>query len=52
MYVSYLAPLGPLVSKLLSLAVLAIFTWVNYRGVKLGAVVQNSFTLAKATASD
>src|SRR5581483_4803213 len=26
---------------------LALFTWVNYRGGKLGAVVQNSFTMAK-----
>lgn len=47
LYVSYLIPLGPLSSKLLSLAVLLLFTWVNYRGVKLGAMVQNSFTAAK-----
>jgi basic amino acid/polyamine antiporter, APA family len=47
LYVSYLAPLGPLASKLLSLAVLAVFTWANYRGAKLGAIIQNSFTLAK-----
>jgi APA family basic amino acid/polyamine antiporter len=46
-YASYLVPFGPLVSKLLSLAVLSVFAWVNYRGVKLGAIVQNSFTLAK-----
>ncbi len=46
-YVSYLTPLAPLTSKLLSLALLAVFTWVNYRGVKLGAAIQNSFTLAK-----
>jgi APA family basic amino acid/polyamine antiporter len=46
-YVSYLTPLSPIVSKLLSLAVLAVFTWVNYRGVKWGALIQNSFTLAK-----
>lgn len=46
-YVGYLTPLTSLTSKLLSLAALAIFTWVNYRGVKLGAIVQNSFTLAK-----
>jgi APA family basic amino acid/polyamine antiporter len=45
-YAGYFAPLGSL-SKLVSLAVLAIFTWVNYRGVKLGAMVQNSFTLTK-----
>jgi basic amino acid/polyamine antiporter, APA family len=46
-YASYLVPFGPLVSKLLSLAVLAVFAWVNYHGVRLGAVVQNSFTVAK-----
>ncbi len=46
-YVGYFAPMGHLVSKLLSLAALAIFTWVNYRGVKFGAIVQNSFTVAK-----
>lgn len=46
-YVSYLVPLGPLGSKLLSLGALAIFTWVNYRGVRLGALIQNSFTLTK-----
>ena len=46
-YVSYFTPLPALVSKLLSLALLGLFTWVNYRGVKLGALVQNSFTVAK-----
>lgn len=49
LYVSYLVAVGPLASKLLSLAVLAVFTWVNYRGMKLGAIIQNSFTLAKVT---
>jgi basic amino acid/polyamine antiporter, APA family len=47
LYASYLVPMSPVVSKLLSLAVLAVFTLVNYRGAKLGAVIQNSFTLAK-----
>ncbi len=46
-YVGYFVPLGLLASKLLSLSVLALFTWVNYRGVKLGAMVQNSLTVAK-----
>jgi len=46
MYTGYFVPLGSF-SKLLSLAVLALFTWVNYRGVKFGAIVQNSFTLVK-----
>jgi len=47
LYASYLVPMSPLASKLLSLAVLAVFTWVNYRGAKLGAIIQNGFTLAK-----
>src|SRR5689334_8663595 len=47
MYVGYFTPLGSVVSKFLSLAVLALFTWVNYRGVKVGVMVQNSFTLTK-----
>lgn len=46
-YVSYWVPLAPPVAKTLSLAVLALFTSVNYFGVRLGALVQNSFTLAK-----
>ena len=46
-YFSYLVPLTPVESKLVSLTVLAIFTWVNYRGAKLGAMFMNSFSLAK-----
>lgn len=46
-YVGYFTPLGPLASKILSLAVLAAFTAANYRGVRLGAAIQKSFTLAK-----
>jgi len=46
-YVSYFTPLSPLASKILSLSLLAAFTWVNYRGVRLGAAIQKSFTLAK-----
>ena len=46
-YVSYFVPLGATGSKLLSLAVLALFMAVNYRGVRPGAILQNSFTLAK-----
>lgn len=46
-YFSYFVPLNPIASKLLSLAVLSFFMAVNYRGVRLGAIVQNSFTLAK-----
>lgn len=46
-YVGYFVSLPHIASTLLSLAVLAIFSWVNYRGVRLGAIVQNSFTVAK-----
>jgi len=46
-YASYFVPLSATSSKLLSLAVLALFMAVNYRGVRLGAILQNSFTLAK-----
>jgi APA family basic amino acid/polyamine antiporter len=46
-YAAYFVPLSPWGAKLLSLALLAIFAGANYRGVKLGAVIQNSFTLAK-----
>lgn len=46
-YISYWVPLAPAISKLLSLAALAVFMLVNYRGIRLGAIVQNSLTLAK-----
>lgn len=46
-YAGYFVPLGRLASNLLSLSVLALFTWVNYRGVKFGATVQNSLTVTK-----
>jgi len=47
MYAAYLVPMGPLAAKILSLAVLAIFTWVNYRSAKLGAVIMNGLSMAK-----
>src|ERR1039458_9268607 len=47
MYAAYLVSMGPFASKVLSLTVLAIFTWVNYRGVRLGAILMKGFTLAK-----
>jgi len=48
-YISYWVPLAPPAAKLLSLAVLALFMLVNYRGARQGATVQNSFTLAKVS---
>jgi basic amino acid/polyamine antiporter, APA family len=47
LYVSYFLALSPLESKLLGLAAIALFTAINYRGVKAGAMVQKIFTLAK-----
>jgi basic amino acid/polyamine antiporter, APA family len=47
LYGSYFIPLSPMASKALALGALAIFSGINYRGVKAGAVVQNVFTLAK-----
>src|SRR5689334_17887663 len=41
LYVSYFHPLSPLIAKLLGIAVIVIFTAINYRGVTVGAAVQN-----------
>lgn len=47
LYVSYFFPLSALVSKLLGICAIALFTGINYRGVTAGAIVQKTFTLAK-----
>jgi len=47
LYLSYFVPLSGLESKVLGLGALAVFTLINYWGVKAGALVQNVFTLAK-----
>src|SRR5437660_11763071 len=49
MYISYFFPLSGLVSKLLGICAIALFTGINYRGVTAGAIVQKTFTLAKVT---
>lgn len=46
-YISYFHPFGPLASKAIAVAAIALFTFVNYRGVSLGALVQKSFAAAK-----
>ncbi|HEY1340249.1 MAG TPA: amino acid permease [Bryobacteraceae bacterium] len=46
-YVSYFVPLGAVASKVLGLAAIALFTWINYRGVSAGALAQKIFTSAK-----
>jgi APA family basic amino acid/polyamine antiporter len=47
LYVSYFMPLGPFASKALGVAMIVLFSWINYRGVSAGAMVQKCFTLAK-----
>ncbi len=46
-YISYFHPFGPIASKAIAVAAIVVFTFVNYRGVSLGALVQKSFTAAK-----
>lgn len=47
LYASYFAPLSPIVSKLLGIGAIALFTFINYRAVKAGAAVQKVFAFAK-----
>ena len=46
-YLSYFVPLGPWLAKTTALAVMALLTAVNYRGVRGGAAVQNVCAVAK-----
>jgi APA family basic amino acid/polyamine antiporter len=46
-YISYFHPFGRLASKAIAVAAIVLFTFVNYRGVSLGALVQKSFAAAK-----
>jgi basic amino acid/polyamine antiporter, APA family len=46
-YVGYFVSLTPLVSKAIAVGLIAAVTMVNYRGVAVGAAVQNTFTLMK-----
>src|SRR6202171_3484798 len=47
LYLSYFVPGGAAVSKLAGVGIVAVCTWINYRGVRTGAAVQKTFTLAK-----
>src|ERR1700730_15598922 len=47
LYLCDLVPLGATVSKLAGVGIIAVCTWINYRGVRAGAAVQKAFTLAK-----
>lgn len=46
-YLGHFVPMPPAVSKAAAVAVVLIFTCVNYRGVRLGAGVQRLLTLLK-----
>jgi APA family basic amino acid/polyamine antiporter len=45
-----IGPLGISTQQVLAIAVLVLLTWVNTRGVRTGATVQNIFTVAKTGA--
>jgi APA family basic amino acid/polyamine antiporter len=49
-YAGYFVPLTPVTSKLVSVALIAVLSAVNYIGVREGAVVQRVFTGLKITA--
>ncbi len=49
-YLLRLGPLGVSTQQGLAMAVLILLTWVNTRGLRAGALVQNSFTFAKTAA--
>src|SRR5882672_1212066 len=46
-YLSYFIPMSALVSKLTAAGLILTLTAVNYRGIRVGAVVQNIFTSLK-----
>jgi basic amino acid/polyamine antiporter, APA family len=49
-YAGYFVPLTPLTAKLVSIALIAVLSAVNYIGVKEGAWVQRTFTSLKIAA--
>ncbi|HSW50515.1 MAG TPA: amino acid permease [Bryobacteraceae bacterium] len=49
-YLLRAGPVGLNTQQALAIAVLVLLTWVNTRGVKTGAAVQNVFTIAKTGA--
>jgi APA family basic amino acid/polyamine antiporter len=46
-YVGTFAVMGPAETRVLAVGLIAVFTFVNYRGLKLGSLVQNIFTVLK-----
>ena len=49
-YLLRAGPAGLSTQQLLGISVLAFLTWVNTRGLRSGAIVQNVFTIAKTAA--
>ncbi len=47
LFLAYFTPLSPWQQKVVALTAMAVLTAVNYRGVRLGAAVQNSCNAAK-----
>jgi basic amino acid/polyamine antiporter, APA family len=48
-YLSYFVPFSPQVGKMVALALIAVITYVNYRGVTAGAAVQKTLVALKLT---
>jgi APA family basic amino acid/polyamine antiporter len=46
-YLSYFLPLTPVLAKVVSCGLILFLSWVNYRGIRVGATVQNVFTSLK-----
>lgn len=46
-YLAQFIPMSAPLSRIVAAALILLLTWVNYRGVKLGAAVQNTFTALK-----
>jgi APA family basic amino acid/polyamine antiporter len=49
-FTSVFFPLEPRSQQILACATIAVLTWINTRGVREGALVQNLFTIAKTAA--
>jgi APA family basic amino acid/polyamine antiporter len=49
-YLGYFVPLTPVLSKVVAVALIAVITLLNYRGVSVSATVQKLFTLMKVGA--
>lgn len=48
-YLSYFIPLGPIGQKTIGVGLIAVVTYINYRGVQAGAATQKFFTAMKLT---